>query len=128
MMINEIVPSPRTGLRDEDGELSDWVELYNAGTKDIKLGNFSLSDDETKPAKWPFPKDAVIPAGGYYIVFCSGKDKVEEATRFPHTNFSINNEEETIVLSTLVGELVDRVVVNGVERDMSYGRDDNGNW
>ena len=128
LMINEIVPSPRTGLRDEDGELSDWVELYNAGTKDIKLGNFSLSDDETKPAKWPFPKDAVIPAGGYYIVFCSGKDKVEEATRFPHTNFSINNEEETIVLSTLVGELVDRVVVNGVERDMSFGRDDSGNW
>ena len=128
LMISEVVPTPRSGLRDEDGELSDWVELYNAGNKEIKLGNYALSDDETKPVKWPFPKDAVIPAGGYYIVFCSGKNKVEQETRYPHTNFSINNEQETIVLSTLLGELVDRVVVTGVGKDMSYGRDDNGNW
>ena len=128
LRLNEVVPSPKSGLRDEDGDYSDWVELYNAGTKDISLGNFALSDDETKPVKWPFPKDAVIPAGGYYIVFCSGKNKVEQETRYPHTNFSINNEQETIVLSTLLGELVDRVVVTGVGKDMSYGRDDNGNW
>ena len=128
LMINEVVPSPRSGLRDEDGELSDWIELYNAGTKDIKLGNYALSDNETKPVKWPFPKDAVIPAGGYYIVFCSGKNKVEQDTRYPHTNFCLNNEQETLVLSTLLGELVDRVVVTGVGRDMSYGRDDGGNW
>ena len=123
LMINEIVPTPRSGLRDEDDELSDWVELYNAGTQDIRLGAFALSDDETKPLKWTFPKDALIPAGGYYIVFCSGKDKIEESTLYPHTNFSINNEEETLVLSTVTGELVDRVTVKGVDRDMSYGRD-----
>ena len=128
LMINEVCPSPRSGKTDEDGDYSDWLELYNAGDKDIKLGAYALSDDEKKPVKWPFPKDAVIPAGGYYFVFCSGKDKVEESTRYPHTNFSINNEEETLILSTLVGELVDRVVVNNVGRDMSYGRTENGGW
>ena len=122
LMINEVCPSPRSGLRDEDDELSDWVELYNIGDTPISLGNMALSDDERKPIKWTFPKDAVIPAGGYYLVFCSGKNKVEESTRYPHTNFSINNESETLVLSTLTGELVDRVVVSGVGRDMSYGR------
>lgn len=125
LMINEVVPTPRSGLRDEDDDLSDWVELYNAGETDIKLGNFALSDDELKPLKWAFPKDAVIPAGGYYIIFCSGKNKVEESTRYPHANFSVSSEEETLVLSTLVGELVDRVTVTGVGRDMSYGRDPN---
>ena len=128
LMINEVTPIPRSGLRDEDGELSDWVELYNASNKDIKLGSYALSDDETKPVKWPFPKDAVIPAGGYYIVFCSGKDKVEQDTRYPHTNFKINNEQDTIILSTLLGELVDRVVVTNVDKDMSYGHDDSGDW
>lgn len=123
LMINEVMPIPRSGLRDEDDELSDWVELYNAGDKNISLKNFALSDDETKPLKWTFPEDAVIPANGYYIVFCSGKNKVEENTRYPHTNFGINNEEETLVLSTVTGELIDRVTVKGVERDMSYGRD-----
>ncbi len=128
LRLNEVVPSPKSGLRDEDGDFSDWVELYNAGSKDIKLSNYALSDDESKPAKWPFPQDAVIPAGGYYIVFCSGKNKVEESTRYPHASFSINNEEETIVLSTLIGELVDRMTVTGVDRDMSYGRNDEGDW
>ena len=123
LMISEVCPAPRSGLRDEDDELSDWIELYNAGNRDIRLGNFALSDNESKPAKWAFPQDAVIKAKGYYIVFCSGKDKVEENTRYPHTNFSINNEEETILLSTLVGDLVDRVTVSGLSRDMSWGRD-----
>lgn len=129
LMINEVCPSPRSGLRDEDDELSDWVELYNIGDTPIALGNMALSDDESKPIKWTFPKDAVIPAGGYYLVFCSGKNKVEDSTQYPHTNFSINNESETLVLSTLTGELVDRVVVSGVGRDMSYGRDpDSLSW
>jgi len=123
LMINEVMPIPRSGLRDEDDELSDWVELYNAGDTDLSLKNICLSDDESKPMKWKFPDDAVIPAKGYYLVFCSKKNKVEESTHFPHTNFGINNEEETLVLSIITGELIDRVTVSGMERDMSYGRD-----
>ena len=123
LLINEIMPTPRSGLRDEDDELSDWVELYNRGTKDIRLSHFALSDDPKKPLQWVFPEDAVIPAGGYYLVFCSGKNKVEASTRFPHTNFSINNEEETLVLSTRTGEVVDRVTVSNIGKDMTYGRD-----
>ena len=122
LMINEVCPSPRTGLRDEDDEISDWVELFNISDEDISLANLALSDDPKKPVKWVFPKDAVIPAGGYYLVFCSGKDKVESLTKYPHTNFSINGEEETLMLSNLAGIQIDRVVVSGVEKDLSYGR------
>ncbi len=129
LRINEVAPTPRSSLMlDEDGETSDWLELYNAGNTTIKLSNYALSDDETKPVKWPFPKGAEIKPGGYYMVFCSGKNKVEQTTGYPHTNFKINNEKDTIVLSTLLGELVDRVVVTNVGKDMSYGRDENGNW
>lgn len=122
LMINEVMPSPRSGIRDEDDELSDWVELYNLSNEDIPLGNMALSDDPGKPLKWMFPQNAVIPAGGYYLVFCSGKDKVEVNTAYPHTNFSINNQEETLVLSTLTGEQIDRVTVKNLEKDTSYGR------
>lgn len=130
LMINEVMPSPRSGIRDEDDELSDWVELYNLSNEDIPLGNMALSDDPAKPIKWIFPQNAVIPAGGYYLVFCSGKDKVEVNTAYPHTNFSINNQEETLVLSTLVGEQIDRVTVRNLEKDTSYGRgtDDLSQW
>lgn len=125
LMINEVAPSPKSGLRDEDGDYSDWIELYNMGDTTIRLSNFALSDDESKPIKWIFPQNATIEPGGYYIVYCSGKDKVESTTNFPHTNFSINNGEETLLLTTLSGELVDRVVVKDVPKDMSYGRDPN---
>ncbi len=130
LMINEVMPSPRSGIRDEDDELSDWLELYNLSDDDIPLGNMALSDDPAKPIKWIFPQNAVIPAGGYYLVFCSGKDKVEVNTAYPHTNFSINNQEETLVLSTLTGEQLDRVTVKNLEKDTSYGRstDDLSHW
>ncbi|MBR5382227.1 MAG: lamin tail domain-containing protein, partial [Clostridia bacterium] len=29
LRINELIAAPRSGLRDEDGELQDWIELYN---------------------------------------------------------------------------------------------------
>ncbi len=129
LMINEVMPAPRSGLRDEDGELSDWVELYNAGTETINLANLALSDDEQNPLKWFFPEGTVIAPGQYYVVFCSGKNKLEAATGIPHTNFSISAEGETIVLTTKAGELVDRVVVTNIGKDVSYGRDpDTGNW
>ncbi len=123
LMLNEIMAAPRSGIRDEDGELSDWVELYNSGDTPINLKGLALSDDDKKPVKWVFPENAVIPAHGYYLVFCSGKDKVEQSTLYPHTNFSISAEHETIVLSTVAGVLVDRVTIDNLGKDMSYGRD-----
>ena len=123
LRINEVMASPRSGLRDADDELSDWVELYNSGDTPIYLSNYALSDDEGKPVKWVFPQNAVIPAKGYYVIFCSGKDKVEESTFYPHTNFSISAEHETLVLSTLTGQLVDRVTIDNLGRDVSYGRE-----
>ncbi len=123
LMINEVMPAPRSGIYDEDNELTDWVELYNAGTESIRLENVALSDDPSKPLKWIFPKGTVIEPGQYYLVYCSGKNKLESQTGVPHTNFSIHSEGETLVLSTRTGELIDRVTVPNVGRDISYGRD-----
>lgn len=123
LMLNEVMAAPRSGRRDEDDELSDWVELFNAGTETIDLSTLALSDDEQKPLKWFFPEGTVITPGQYYLVFCSGKDKLEKETGIPHTNFSISAEGETIILSTRTGELIDRVVVNNPGKDVSYGRD-----
>ncbi len=122
LVINEVMPAPRTGLRDEDGDLSDWVELHNRGTRDIPLGNLALSDNPDRPVKWLFPQEAVIPAGGYYVVFCSGKDKVSPQG-FPHSNFSLAAQGETLVLSTKLGQLIDRVQYSSMPADQSYGRD-----
>ena len=123
VVINEIMAAPRSGLRDEDGELSDWIELYNTTDTAIDLSQYALSDDDTRPVKWTFPAGAVIAPHGYYLVFCSGKNKLEAATLYPHTNFAVSAERETIVLSSLTGQLMDRVTIDNLPRDMTYGRD-----
>ena len=68
VIINEVMADPITGLRDDEDELCDWVELYNTTDRDISLAGLGLSDNEGKPLKWRFPDTAVIPAKGYYIV------------------------------------------------------------
>jgi len=126
LVINEVMADALTGLRDEDDELSDWVEIYNTTPSAVSLENYALSDNEGKPLKWRFPQGASIPGYGYYVVFCSGKDKVEAATGVPHTNFSISAERETIILADSRGHVVDRVMIDNLAEDCSFGRNDQG--
>ncbi len=126
LVINEVMADPLTGLRDGDDELQDWVEIYNTTSQTVNLDNYALSDNEGRPLKWRFPKGATIPAGGYYVVFCSGKDLAADAKGIPHTNFRISAEQETIILSDSRGQVVDRVMIDNLAEDCSYGRNANG--
>jgi len=125
LVINEICPDPKVGIPDEDGEIVDWIELKNNTDQPISLSGYYLSDKENKPMKWRFPESAYIPAGGHYLVYCSGKDKLQQ-NGIPHTNFSVSAERETIVLSDGYGRMVDRVSIENVPADYSYGRISDG--
>lgn len=127
LVINEVCPDPKMSIPDEDGEVVDWLEIRNNTNRDIELSNYYLSDKENRPMKWKFPDGAVVPANGYYLVYCSGKDKLQ-SNGVPHTNFSLSAERETIVLSDSAGRLVDRVSIENVPEDYSYGRSDAGEW
>ncbi len=129
LIINEICPDPLTGYRDADGELCDWVELYNTTGQPVSLANYALSNKENKPLKWRFPEGAYVAPYGYYIVYCSGKDvPVTSVTDVPHANFRISAEHDTIVLSDSRGRLVDRVTLDNIPEDASYARDADGNF
>ena len=126
VVINEIMADPITGLRDDDDELCDWVELYNTTDRDISLASLGLSDNEGKPLKWRFPDNAVIPAKGYYLVLCTGKDRMDRVKNAPHTNFKISAERETIILTDSQGHVLDRVMIDNLPLDCSWGRNDYG--
>ena len=128
LIINESMPDPLTGYADEDGELADWVELYNTTDLPISLDNYALSNKENKPLKWRFPEGAVVPAHGYYLVYCSGKDRRDDPTAVPHANFRISAEHDTIVLSDGRGRLMDRVIIDNIPEDCSYARDADGTF
>ena len=103
---------------DEEGDAEDWVELYNAGTTEINLAGWFLSDKTSEPKRWIFP-NKTIGAGEFLLIFASGKDKSET---FLHTDFKLSKDGETVVLSDTAGNLVDKVFVPSLETDISYGR------
>ncbi len=127
LIINEICPDPKVGIPDDAGEVVDWVEIYNSSNETISLAGYYLSDKENRPLKWKFPDEAAIAPHGYYLVFCSGQDRMQ-SNGIPHTNFSISAERESIVLSDSSGRLVDRVTVENVPEDYSVGLNQDGYW
>jgi hypothetical protein len=88
-------------LRDEDGEYSDWIELYNRGATRVDLLDWSLTDSAANLAKWRFPATNIAP-GQYLVVFASSKDR-----RIPgaplHTNFKLDPGGEYLALVDATG-------------------------
>jgi hypothetical protein len=73
-LINEFMPSNTVTIADEDGDLPDWIELFNPGAAPIDLTGYGLSDDPDEPFKWIFPHGVIEP-GQHRLVFASGKDR-----------------------------------------------------
>ena len=128
LIINEIMPDPITGLRDSDDMLCDWIELYNTTDQPISLDNYALSDKEDKALAWRFPAGAVVPPKSYYVVFCTGKEGIDAASGVPHASFKLSAEHDVVVLSDSHGRLVDRVVIDNIPEDCSYGRLEDGSF
>ena len=114
--INEVVSSNSLFI-DDDGDYSDWIELYNDSSETISLKSWYISDDKEDFKKWKFP-ERQIKAGEYFLIFASDKDK---DSKYVHTNFKISSKGETIYLSNQNEELIDEIEVPKLNSDISYG-------
>ena len=55
-IINEFVALNRSTLYDEDGQSSDWIEIYNPNSNTIDLEGHFLTNDSDNLKKWKFLK------------------------------------------------------------------------
>ncbi len=85
-----------SGLTDEDGAFSDWIEIHNPDTGPVSLAGYHLTDDAAHLDKWTFPA-VTLDAGDYLVVFASGKNRTDPAGRL-HTNFKLAAEGEYLAL------------------------------
>ncbi|RIK73163.1 MAG: hypothetical protein DCC68_25345, partial [Planctomycetota bacterium] len=88
LVISEFLASNSGGLRDEDGQASDWLEIYNADSTAVNLDDWYLTDNDQALTKWAFPA-ATIESGEYLIVFASGKNRAVVGGEL-HTNFNLS--------------------------------------
>ena len=93
--INELMARNSSILQDEDGDFSDWIELYNEGPDNQFLENWILTD-EAGISKWTFPA-VTINAGEYLILFASDKNR-SVADAELHTNFKLSGGGEYLGL------------------------------
>lgn len=96
LYLSEFLASNTRGLADEDGDFSDWIEIYNPGPAAVNLDGWSLTDDAGDLTKWRFP--ATNLAGGkFLVVFASGKDRRLPGARL-HTRFQLSAGGEYLAL------------------------------
>ena len=124
LSINEVMASNNIVIADEDGDFSDWVEIYNYGAAPLNLQGFGISDDALLPFKWVFPAQTIQP-GEYLLVWASSKDRVIAGQQL-HTNFQISSVGEAISLTSPTNNLVDQAPSVVLQTDVSYGRQPNG--
>ncbi|MBL9172033.1 MAG: CotH kinase family protein [Verrucomicrobiales bacterium] len=120
--LNEFMADNDHTLRDENGDKSDWIELFNSDDRSISLQGWWLSDDPRTPRKWAFPATS-IPSKGFLVVFASGKDRTSNPARL-HTNFKLKKEAgASVVLSDPSGATVSSITNYPAQlEDVSYGR------
>jgi hypothetical protein len=76
VLINEFSSSNISGITDEDGDHSDWIELYNNSAQEANLNGYYLSDDAHNLKKWTFPAISLKP-DNFLLIFASGKARTE---------------------------------------------------
>ena len=96
-VLSEFLADNATGLRDEDGDTSDWIEIGNPGPETLNLAGWRLTDRANSPGQWRFPEGVMLRGGGRLVVFASGKNRVI-AGRPLHTNFNLNANGEYLAL------------------------------
>ncbi len=125
LLLNEIMSNNRSSHPDDDGEFSDWIELYNPNPDSVSLEDWYLTDNLNSLTKWAFPKTE-IPGETYLLVYASGKNKREEEAPL-HTNFRISANGESIALTRGADQLVDQITLGRLANDESIGRNSSSN-
>jgi hypothetical protein len=119
--INEIMAANKKTLLDEDGDSSDWIELYNPSAAAVDLNGWFLTDDATRPALWRFPAVTILPQQ-YLVVFASSKNRTNSAAPL-HTSFSLAEAGGFVGLADPSTNLVFLMSYPKQTVDVSYGLD-----
>ncbi|MGJ8695470.1 MAG: LamG-like jellyroll fold domain-containing protein [Verrucomicrobiaceae bacterium] len=94
-VISEFSADNAGSLTDEDGDDSDWIEIYNPSASTALLTDYYLTDDPNDLTKWRIP-DRTLDQLDHFVVFASGKDRTGSEL---HTNFSLRASGEYLALT-----------------------------
>ena len=94
--ITEFMANNKNTIEDEDGDASDWIELFNSGIEPVNLEGYFLTDTADALTKWSLPS-VEIAENGFLLVFASGKDRSDPGSEL-HTNFKLASDGEYLAM------------------------------
>lgn len=103
-VISEFAADNLDSLTDEDGDNSDWIEIYNPSASTAILNDYYLTDDPNDLTKWRLP-NRTLNQLDHFVVFASTKDRAIAGSEL-HTNFSLRASGEYLALTKEVGGVV----------------------
>ena len=123
--INEIVADNET-YKDEYGNKSDYVELYNAGETDVNIAGWYFSDEKTNLTLCQIPatdsEKTNIPAKGRIIVWFDKQPQLGVL----HVSKGLSKNGETVILARrdVWDDIVimDMITFPALGKNMSYSR------
>ena len=121
VVINEVMTSNKEAYAHPEHGSVDWIELYNPTENDVDLSGFGLTNDLKKQYKYRFPEGAILPAGGYLVVYCTGGTTASEEDPYC-TGFALSRDGEGLFLGS--GACHRRFLCPNRRRRLS--RDDDG--
>jgi len=119
-IISEFMADNDGVILDGFGEASDWIEIHNPTASALSLEDWQLRDSNTT---WVFPA-AVLPAGGYLLVFASGRSPQVyfDSKGYLHTNFKLDSDGEPLSLRRPDGSVAWEYAAPGPQKKgVSYG-------
>ncbi len=105
ILLSEIMPNPEGTDTD-----TEWIELYNGGTVNVDLGNWSLDDEEGGSEPYIFPAGTVVEAQDFLVI--------ERSV----SNISLNNDTDEVRLFDFQSTVQDTVAYEGSPEGQSYAR------
>lgn len=124
LKINEFMASNTTIIADEYGEYGDWIEVYNADTESVFLGDKYLSDNLSNPDKWKMPNTYLAPLD-FILIWADG----DPGKGSRHANFKLSASGEEIGIFDSEGtgfHPLDSLLFGPQATDISQGRFGNG--
>lgn len=102
IIITEVYPKPT-----KDDKMEEWIELYNAGSDSINLGNWTVQD-ASKKKPFSFPDTLGIAANEYLLLPKS------------LTKIALNDNKESLFLKDFNGTVIDSISYEGARAGKSY--------
>jgi hypothetical protein len=96
ILISEFMAINSNVIADEDGDYSDWIELFNPGEVDVNLKGWFLTDKADNLKKWELP-NITLESGKYLLVFASEKKRKDPESEL-HTNFKLSGSGEFLAI------------------------------